>query len=456
MTGRPARCYISGTAKGWWSVRTLSLIVVVAAVLASCTPSQVDPDAEIAISGRFVDGDGAPLSEQPVGLHVDPGPSILLWIPAIVASLGAACATDVCGADHETTTDPAGRFRFDLEGSDVAGSLGEEVDLLAEVVGAGTVEDQTGPTGRVRFVVRSEMVELPEVALWEPEVGIAADGVSWTPVPSSQPDVTDYEVLFQGPSGVPLWQAEARPEGLRVDPRILEDTTGGVAGVALVEPPEIEGLRGVELRTGTRRYRSGAGGPVSRGARCRAIVEEGEPVPIDPCPFTDGDLVTAEGIVLPCPQDDAPCPTLAGVELDLGADRPVELVVVRGCEGCRVAAGDAATQLTTDAVAVPLEATTRTVRVTGPMLDLREVSVWDGPPAGGLEAVTIEAPPASDGSGGTEAAGPETRETAGGTGEPGEASDDGRPAWLLLLATLLLGIAGGAVGTVLIQRRDRS
>lgn len=88
-------------------MRTLSLIAVVAVVLASCTPSQVDPDAEVAIAGRFVGGDGAPLSEQPVGLHVDPGPSILLWVPAILATLGAACATDLCGADHSTRTDPA-------------------------------------------------------------------------------------------------------------------------------------------------------------------------------------------------------------------------------------------------------------------------------------------------------------------------------------------------------------
>lgn len=224
-------------------MRTSVWVVVAGLLLAACTQSQVDPDADVTISGRFVGGDGAPLSERPVGLHVDPGPSILLWVPAIVATLGAACATDLCGADHETTTDPAGRFGFDLKGSDGAGSLGEEVDLLVAVEGAGTVDDQTGPTGRVRFVVRSETVELPEVALWEPDVGVAGESVTWTPVPASQPAVAAYEVLFQGPSAVPLWRTEARPEGLRIDPRILEDTTGGVAVTLLGRPRPSAGGR---------------------------------------------------------------------------------------------------------------------------------------------------------------------------------------------------------------------
>lgn len=421
--------------------RFTSALVGVVVALTACTPSQVDPDAEVSIAGVAADSGGVPLAGTRVGLTVDPGPGVLFWTPFILATLGAACLTDLCGADHQTTTGDDGSYRFDLRGNDVQGVFGEEVDVLLSFAGEARSGAVAGAGARATFVVRNENTVLPNLELWEPTPSLSGPGtIGWTP-PVATFGVPDrYDALFQTGKAATIWSQVGTPEGATIDPRVLEDAQGAVAGVGRIPVHAPEGLREVALRSPSLAFRSRAGAPASRGADCAATTSDGSRVPLAPCRATDGVLTEGVDPRIGCdPQAQEPCPHVTGLEVQLGTERTVELIVVRGCEDCALDVSDAAPiQLTDVFAAVPLDGvTTDTITVRGGLGTLTEVSVWDGPTAGGLEQLEEL---------------PDTERAEGVAADPDLDEDERVPVWLAMLAA---GLLGAAVATLILSARRR-
>ncbi|MBW3662357.1 MAG: hypothetical protein KY469_04580 [Actinobacteria bacterium] len=248
---------------------TAALVGVVVA-LAACTASQVDPDAEVSITGVAADSGGAPLAGTRVGLTVDPGPGVLFWTPFILATLGTACLTDLCGADHQTTAGDDGSYRFDLRGSDLQGTFGEEVDVLLSFADEARSGAVAAAGVRATFVVRNENTVLPSLELWEPTLSLSGQGtISWAP-PTATFGVPDrYDALFQTGNAATIWSQVGTPEGATVDSRVLEDAQGAVAGVGRIPVNAPEGLREVALRSPSLAFRSRARRPGVAGRRLR-------------------------------------------------------------------------------------------------------------------------------------------------------------------------------------------
>jgi hypothetical protein len=166
----------------------------------------------------------------------------------------------------------------------------------------------------------------------------------------------------------------------------LEDTAGQLA-VAAVTSAGAEGTT-VTLRRQSARvdYRSAAGPPLSRGRPCTA----GAPaVPVTPCPFTDGNFVNR----LPRPATPITTTSAPGAvtpetaTIDLGRPADVSLIVVRGC-ACQVERSTDGQTWTAvgrasgyTVIAPSRVGPARFLRLTGPLSDLHEVSVWEGAPA---------------------------------------------------------------------------
>jgi hypothetical protein len=78
--------------------------------------------------------------------------------------------------------------------------------------------------------------------------------------------------------------------------------------------------------------------PVSRGVRCSTYDLMNRLIPIDPCPFVDGDLgrpITPDR-VYPKQACLERCPGGAALVIDLGAVRLIDTVVWRRCAGCHL------------------------------------------------------------------------------------------------------------------------
>lgn len=416
----------------------LAAALLAAIILASCTPSQVAPDADITIVGGAADAAGAPLADTLVQLTVDPGPGIIFWLPFVIGTFGAACLTDLCGAEHETTTDRDGAYRFELTGRDVQGGFGEEVDLLLGFTGRPPEGTVAGASARATLVVRRESTVIPRIELWEPAVDLTPDGaVGWSALATMLGVPDRYEAVFQTGAGFPIWSQVGGPEGTTVDPRVLEDAAGAVAGVGHLQVQAPEGLRSVSFRTPSLAFRSLAGPPVSRGAPCTALTSAGTRVDTVPCRATDGVLSEPVAAAIPCDAE-AACEQVTALEVDVAAARPVDLVVVRGCPECALTLDDGAPVRITEALAaIQVESPVPVARLVlqGDLSDLTEVSVWDGPPAGGLERIAALPGAGSSGAGG--------------------GADSGVPVLLLLLAAFLVGVTFTALLNVVAFTRPR-
>lgn len=374
--------------------RLVAGMAVLGIALTGC--SKVAHDAPVTLSGTAQHPDGSPLVDTTVGVDVAPGPSVLLAVPVIIATFGQACRTALCGAEHTTETDTDGNYAFDLVGRDVQGLFGEEVWLRAGVRGTRTGDALAGPAGSVDLVVRDEQVQLPTIRLWDPPVTIQSDAVAWEAPPTEQGDPERTEIVFETLEGDRVWLAPATPTGSTVDARVLEDTTGGVAAAVTLPGGEPDGIERRQLTSATHGYVSDAGAPASRGAPCEVLHHTGTRTPLRPCTLTDGSLgdpldadLSPADPTCPSPEAGAtePCDLRAGVAIQLGGEVPVELVVVRGCDDCEVVVGDRAfaTERTFEAFSVGTVA--HEVVLDGDVELLTEVSVWTGPPAGGLRPI---------------------------------------------------------------------
>lgn len=369
-----------------------ALFAAFSLAVAGCTFSDVNPDATIHISGRALDASGRPLADARVLLfkEADLG-EVLLGSALVVGTLSTVCLLPeppaICNDAHVATTDDDGRYEFELKGSDTQGSLGTEATL--DVVFSGS---ETQGSTTVSFAAKDTSVTLPDARLWRarPEVELRSDriGLSWSSLPRAAGSDAAYSAqLFEADAQSPIWSEPGSGGRASIDPRILEDRAGTVAVGADAPLSGGRGNGDVHASYLSRRVpvEGTAGRPPSRGRACAAVTGTkarlADPSPV--CPVTDGDLDAAAHLGAGNGR------IVTGVVVDLGAPRPIGLVVARGFGGQLLVevSGDGRTYRTVStgsgpaaALDVPSRPTARFVRVRSPSgLDeslAAEVSVW--------------------------------------------------------------------------------
>lgn len=385
------------------------LLALTMVVAASCTASNVDPEADISITGTVEKADSGPVGGARVALTKEPG---FAEVYVMVVSLGLACLSedfqDACDSARVVETDTEGRFSYSLKGEDTqnAGGLAATMGLSALIPRReGQAE---GPGTTIRFQVQTPTTSL-DTAIWDPNVILDADQtrakVTWPDLPASAtpdsagPAAFTVDVSFRTQGSTPVWTIHNATSPVAIDARVLEDTRGDVGVIATsrsigVSPEEGTKLD-VILQSGRYGYTGQAGPPDSRGRPCAVAGADGELDNLSPCPITDGQL-TGALIVEECPEGSSPCPTSNTVVIDLEAVKPIDLVVVRGCtHQCTVEVSTDQETWQPFGVGLPGQGTeligadnaavaasprpTRYVKVTtqGPISQLREVSAFD-------------------------------------------------------------------------------
>lgn len=427
-------------------------------------PSRVPADALVELGGSVRRQDGRPVEGAAVALLKEPDP-LEVW--TFVASAGLACLTDragrtavgveeMCRDARIETTGAEARFLFRLKGRDTQGPMGTASTMeLSTGLTAGGVEAE-GPAVTLRFRVQRTPIDLA-LRFWEPKVEAATDGrrafVEWTRptaetlLPGVRPADLHASVRFERAAGEIVWDFRRAEAPLRFDPRLLEDARGTLAVYAAATGIDHEAIADetdLMLRSARLRFAGPAGAPVSRGRPCFVLDAAGRPVELTPCRLTDGDFrAEYEPRTGPaCKAGCTPEPRHASTFIDLGSDRTISLVVVRGCDDCTVQASADARRWHTigigsdeDAALAPrVPPRARYLRVSAGLgvETLREISVWDSSarvPAGTLLVAGV-----------TERDGGER---------------DGRRATLLILAGVGLGLLALALGALVLRHRAR-
>lgn len=310
----------------------------VAAVLAalsigttSCSFSSVDPDAEVTISGRALDADGAPLTDASVLLfkQADIG-EVLFGSILAVGSLATICflpdPPSICEKGQRVTTDADGRYSFELTGEDTQGTLGTASTM--SVVFSG----KPG-SAALTFTAEEAEITLPDTQLWAAQPRRrGSTGLSWRKLPASSGSKPTYSVqLYAARTGAPLWSEPASGTRGTVDPRILESAKGFIAAGASARPSGASGAGDLRLNFLSTKVAvsSSAGAPPSRGRRCAALTGTGpvRSAKFGPCGVTDGELAQPSRLAV---NGSGP---VTGVVVDLGSSRRVTLAVARGFAG---------------------------------------------------------------------------------------------------------------------------
>jgi hypothetical protein len=372
--------------------RVPALFAVLSLAVTSCTFSSVDSDAEVRISGRALDASGRPLSGAKVLLfkEADIGEVVFGTVLAI-GTLSTICLLPdppaICRKAHVATADADGRYEFEIEGADTQGSLGTESTLNAVFSGP---EAQGSTT--ISFTAKDTEITLPDARLWRSQPGVSLHPgpirLSWSPLPRAAGSDPAYAAeVFEAESQTALWSQPASGVEASIDPRILEDESGAVAVSATTELSGGSGTGDVRASfLSTKVAVDGtAGAPPSRGRPCAAVTgtRRLRTAPFSACAATDGDLHSSAHL------NGKGKAAVTGVVVDLGARRPVSLVVVRGFAGqLLVEVSDngatwrtvATTAGTAAAISPAGEPSARFVRLRSPAgLDeslLSEISVW--------------------------------------------------------------------------------
>ena len=383
------------------SVRRLAALALAAVAASACgTPSEVAADARLQVRGSVVHGDGVAVSEAPVVLVKEVGvDEFLSGATTVLTTWGFACVTeaavDPCGEyDHRTTTDGDGSFAFALRGSDVRSGFGTASTMTLTAAGPAAQGQRAGAATSLSFLVQQELLELPQLRLWEPELRVSQVGgrltVGWPTLPADLSADASYEAVVVDEQGRPVWTLTDGSAG--VDVRVLEDVRGGVAVQARAETVVDERRSDVVYRSAQVAV-EGPGTPPSRGAACSATHADHVEAFV-PCPLTDGDLGTLADVDLDvdCPEGQTHCPHPpdSAIVLDLGSSGPRALVVLRGDEDdLAIDVSDDGTtwtevitvemEATQVPVALPPGTTGRYLRVRGAVADVgqfAEISVW--------------------------------------------------------------------------------
>lgn len=311
-----------------------ALFAALAVALAGCSFSSIEPDATVRVTGRALDAAGQPLAGVDVLLfkQADIG-EVVFGAVLTVGSLGTVCLLPepptICRSAHRATTDGAGRYEFEVKGSDTQGSLGTESTLHVTFAGPAAA----GSTS-VSFTAEDTTVSLPEARLWSPAPKVAQRGgriaVSWSPLPDGAGSDPAYSLRLFRRGGSVLWtQPASRGSGV-VDPRLLEDVPGAVAvgADALLEGGSGAGTVRAHHLSARLPVRPTAGAPPSRGRPCGAVTGTAPPAAggFSRCAATDGDLTAPARL-------EGGGEAVTGAAVDLGTARPVRLVVARGFAG---------------------------------------------------------------------------------------------------------------------------
>jgi hypothetical protein len=178
-----------------------------------------------------------------------------------------------------------------------------------------------------------------DLVIWAPAFVFDGSVARWQPAPSEVlgKDSAGYAVVFDdGLSRSPLkstispvWRFGLAAPGQALDQRLLEDGAGDAALLVTIGS--------MTHRSDLIAYQGSAGAPPSRGASCVVRGVEGEPERRSDCSFTDGDF-TGGPVPPPCPGKEERCNReVRWASVDLGTERQVGLVVLRGCSRtCRV------------------------------------------------------------------------------------------------------------------------
>ena len=438
-------------------------------MLAACTASEVDPEARIRLGGRVAYADGKPVAGTRVALsrEADAGE-----VFAVFASLGLACIdahTDVCLGSRITRTGSDGSFTYKLRGRDTQGFAGQASTMVV-TTGAGPRADEVaGPITTYRFQVQTEALNVP-VRLWQPRLegrtGSFGARVSWTKVPAGVVpglNAGSFAHTIEFRRGDELvWVVERARSGFAFDPRMLEDTQGTAAVSASLKDQRVADERGrridVVLRSGARAYDSPAGAPTSRGRSCSVAEESGRLVVQASCRLTDGEL--EEEFMPSICGGQAECvePAHTAAVIDLGAQRPLSMIVVRGCDyGCTIetsrdaerwrTAGSMTDEREDHAFRLSPLVRARYIRVTSRSVDsLREVSAWTGGP--GAAAGPFFVDPGAIAPDGT---------ASPGTGSPQAVvpipKQPGTSLWRLVALGVFCAVLGALVATQLGRRK---
>lgn len=366
-------------------MRRILVVLVLALTLAGCEASKVDSAASVVVSGRVLAADGGPAGGVPVGLEREPSVGetltglVVIPLTLFTACLGDAPVAALCRGRSikRTLTAGDGGYSFTLSGKDTQTAFGNARSFTVATQVPPAAGEVAGAAVTAGFKIQTENLRLPDLQVWQPRVAVAANRIAWDP-----PAPGSYQVTVEDGAGTLVWTFDSTRPEVTFDPRILEDTSGSLA-VSAVMSVGAEGTS-VSVRRQSARvgYRSGAGTPLSRGRPCAVAPAV---APASPCAVTDGDL--ANQVARPATSTSstttstaAPAPEFVTVDLGRAAD--VSLVVVRGCS-CQVERSTDGQTWTSigrstgyTAVALSRPAAARFIRLTGPISQLHEVSVW--------------------------------------------------------------------------------
>lgn len=307
---------------------------VLAAILIACGTSNVANDAPVSVSGTLALADGNPASGVTVGLIEEPdGISALVELTVTVTTVGLLCLTQtvaICKGSRKTTTDAEGRYTFKMNGSDSKNILGNPARFAV------SAQLPSGAQVQTRFEISTATIAVPKATFWEPEK------LSATPGPQSveysfsefrsKPKPKGYQVSVTD-SVETIWAQPGSPSG-KFDARAVADAKGELHVVATVQQ-KVEEVTFTTTHHSPRIPLAGAAGaPPSRGATCEVAGATG-PVPLTPCPFTDG---TYSGPfpsrscpqATPTPSSPKRCTANSWISVDLGTARPISAVFLHG------------------------------------------------------------------------------------------------------------------------------
>ncbi len=310
-----------------------ALVATFSLAVAGCSFSSVDPDESVRVSGRALDAAGRPLTDTQVLLfkQADIGEVVFGTVLA-VGTLATICvlpdAPAICRKARTTTTGSDGRYQFELKGSETQGTLGTASTL--NVVFSGRKSSTT-----VSFTAEDGEINLPDARLWNasPKVSQRSGQIqlSYAPLPETGGKVGYSAQLFEVKGESALWTQPASGTDAVVDARILEDQPGSVAAGASSTLPGASGAGDARANYLSPRLpvRATAGTPLSRGRRCAAVTgtAPAQDAKFTKCGATDGDLDA------PARLGAARGGVTTGAVVDLGAVRPIDLVVARGFAG---------------------------------------------------------------------------------------------------------------------------
>ena len=363
----------------------VALALTLCLPLAACgvQGSGLDANTAVTISGKAIGADGKPQAGTKVVLlkELDLG-EVVGGLFLTAASLGIACLADhppaLCAKNaHVATTNAGGSFSFAVKGSDTQGSFGVASTMALIIRGAAGAGEVAGPTAMAEFNIQAASLSVPDLRLWRPRVSLAQDGrASWEALPGDYGSSPAYSIEVSDLHGNQWWTARVTRSGDRIEPRVLEDVQGTFDVAARARGTANGTTVDWTYTSGSGSIRGSAGAPPSRGAPCAPVMAS-RAGSFAACPLTSGAIGGGSQVFSGA----------GAVVIDLGLERAVSLVVLRGCGGsCTVALSDddvgwsdvstVSGRYSTAALASARQARYARVSAASGVSGLGQVSVW--------------------------------------------------------------------------------